>query len=72
MKTFLVTKRVAVGAIELIPKDLGVKFQADADVEVKSAVASYLLCVLLILLGQSVGPKSLYFLGVEVTKEKLQ
>ena len=41
LKTCLVTKQVAVGAIELIPKNFSVFFQADADFEVKSAVASY-------------------------------
>ena len=40
-KTCLVTKRVAVGAMEIIPNDFCAMFQADADFEVKSAVASY-------------------------------
>ena len=45
LKTFLVTKRVAVGATEIIPNDFCVIFQADADFEVKSAVASYFWAV---------------------------
>ena len=40
-KTFLVTKRVAVGAFGAFPLRIAVIFQADADFEVKSAVDSY-------------------------------
>ena len=40
-KTFLVTKRVAVGAFGAFPLRIAVIFQADADFEVKSGVVSY-------------------------------
>ena len=40
-KRFLVTKRVAVGAVELYRGGFCRTFQASADFEVKSAVASY-------------------------------
>ena len=45
LKTFLVTKRVAVGATEIIPKRIAVIFHADAESEVKSCVASYFWAV---------------------------
>ena len=40
-KTFLVTKRVAVGAFGAFPLRIAVIFHADADFEVKSGVDSY-------------------------------
>ena len=43
--TFLVTKRVAVGATEIIPKRIAVIFHADAESEVKGDVASYFWAV---------------------------
>ena len=41
LKTFLVTKRVAMGATEIIPSYFCAIFQADAEYEVKIDVASY-------------------------------
>ena len=40
-KTFLVTTRVAVGAVELYTRGCCRKFQAGADFEVKSTVVTY-------------------------------
>ena len=56
----MVTKRVAVGAVELYRGWFCRKFQAGADFEVKSAVASYFLFVFKTLLGQCL----LLFVGV--------
>ena len=44
-KTFLVMKIVAVGAFGAFPLPIAVIFQADADFEVKSGVASYFWAV---------------------------
>ena len=41
LKTLLVTILVAVGAVELKHNGFSLKFQADADFEVKSTVATY-------------------------------
>ena len=59
---FLVTKIVAVGAMEIIPNDFWSKFHEDAEFEVKSAVASYFWAVFEHFLGQNVG--QFFFLGV--------
>ena len=63
LNTDLVTKRVAVGAFGTIPICCRGFFQADADFEVKSAVASYFWDVFKTLLGQNVG-RNVFFLGV--------
>ena len=64
LKTFLVTKRVAVGATEIIPNDFWAEFHEDAEFEVKSAVASYFWAVFEHFLGQNFGQNFCFFLGV--------
>ena len=64
LKTVLVTKRVAVGATEIIPNDFCVIFQADAEFDVKSDVASYFWAVFEHFLGQKFGQNFCFFLGV--------
>ena len=70
LKTFLVTKRVAVRAFEAFPGRIAVIFYADAESEVKSDVASYFWVVFLTFLGLKFWSKFLFFLVGAVTKEK--
>ena len=63
-KTFLVTKRVAVGAVELYRGGFCRKFQAGADFEVKSAVASYFWYVFKTLLGHFLVHFCVFFFAV--------
>ena len=64
LKTFLVTKRVAVGATEIIPSYFCAIFQADAEFDVKSAVASYFWAVFGHFLGQNFGQNFVFFVYV--------
>ena len=57
----MVTKIVAVGAFGAFPLRIAVIVQADADFEVKSAVASYFWAVFKHFLGQNVGKKIVFF-----------
>ena len=60
-KTVLVMKIVAVGAFGVFPLRIAVIFQADADFEVKSAVASYFWAVFKYFLGQHFGQTFVFF-----------
>ena len=60
-ETCLVTKRVAVGATEIIPSYFCAIFQADAEFEVKSAVASYFWAAVGHFLGQNFGHNFCFF-----------
>ena len=61
LKSVLVTKRVAMRAFVAFPLRIAVIFQADADFEVKSAVASYFWAVFKHFLGQNFGQKIVFF-----------
>ena len=52
------------GATEIIPNDFCVIFQADAEFEVKSAVASYFWPVFGHFLGQNFGQNFVFFVYV--------
>ncbi len=58
------------GATEIIPSYFCAMFQADAEFEVKSAVASYFWAVFGHFLDQNFGHFLLFFSGCAVTKEK--
>ena len=60
-------KIVAVGATEIIPSYFWTEFQADADFEVKWAVASYFWAVFKHFLGQNFGQNFVLFFLVRVT-----
>ena len=64
LKTFLVTKIVAVRAFSLFPARIAVIFQAGAEFEVKSDVASLFCIVFWPFLGQNLGIFFCVFCGV--------
>ena len=60
-------KIIAVSAFGAFPLRIVVIFQADADFEVKLAVASYFWAVFKHFLGQNFGQKFVFFFLVRVT-----